>query len=261
MYETYRNAPTLLLLLLLLFGLSACSDDTPTDTGDWASNLTLFPADGAVLTADFDLSIGTNAIDSMVVFFDYARLAVVAAPPFILPVTLVEHDPGEHSLVVMVFAGDAQEVLLADVLMCHGLGHDVGNFAPSFSLDDLEGVTHSFSASPDAKVLLLDFWATWCSPCVRALPETQRLFEEYGDQGLKVLTINSESEETIQPFMLENEYSFPVLLDSRGRAHLMFGVVGIPSYILIDHRGIVRHSRVGTGGTPLEDIIKELLEE
>ena len=83
---------------MLLLGLPACSNDTPTGTGDWTSSLALFPADGAVLTADFDLSIGTNAVDSMVVFFDYARLAVVDAPPFILPFTLVKHDASNISL-------------------------------------------------------------------------------------------------------------------------------------------------------------------
>lgn len=258
MPEPFKNAPTLFLLLLLL-GLSACSEDTPTGTGDWTSNLALSPADGAVLTADFDLRIGTSAVDSMVVFFDGERLAVVAERPFTFPFLLAKYEPGEHSLGVTVFAGDAQEQLSADVLMCHGVGHDVGNYAPSYSLDDLDGARHSFRALPDAKLLLLDFWATWCPPCRAALPETQRLYEEYGDRGLKVLTISSEYEEVIRPFISENEYSFPVLLDSDGRAHLVYGVFAIPTYFLIDQRGIVRHVQVGTGGTLLEEIIKELL--
>lgn len=247
--------------LFLLLGLSACSSDTPTGTGDWKTTLNLLPADGAVITANFDLSIGATAVDSMVVYCDGSRLAVVTTAPFILPFTLVKFDPGEHSLLVDVFAGNDREQLSATVLLCHGLGTDVGYFAPSMSLVDLKGFTHELSASPGGKVLLLDFWGTWCPPCVAALPETQRLFEEYSDLGLKVLTVNSEFEEIIRPFIRENEYTFPVLLDTRQRAGMLFEIWALPAYFIIDHRGIIRHVRWGSGGRPMEDIIKELLEE
>ena len=259
MQNPKKNIPILWLLLMPLFFLSACSDDNPTSTGDESTGPALFPADGAVLTSDFTVSVGTDAIDTMMVFMDEHMVAVVTAPPFTLPMAMVEHGPGEHSLAVVVIDGGDQELLAADILMCYGTGLDVGNFAPTFALEDMDGIRHSFRAAPDAQVLLLDFWATWCPPCVRALPETQRLFDEYGDEGLKVLTITSESEDIVRPFMRENDYSFPVLLDTDGFARMVFDVYGIPKYFVIDRNGVVRHVYLGGGGPSLEEIILELM--
>jgi peroxiredoxin len=242
-----------------MFLLPACSDDNPTGTGNGPTGPALFPADGAVLTSDFSVSVGTDAIDTMVVFLDETMVAVVSAPPFTLPMVMVEYGPGEHSLAVVVIDGDDQEILAADILMCYGTGLDVGNFAPTFALEDLDGKMQSFRAAPDARVLLLDFWATWCPPCVRALPETQRLFDEYGEDGLKVLTITSESQEIVRPFMREHDYSFPVLLDTEAFARMVFDVYAIPKYFVIDRSGVVRHVYVGGGGPSLEDIIQDLL--
>ena len=172
---------------------------------------------------------------------------------------MVEHGPGEHSLAVVVFEGDDQEHLSADILMCYGTGLDVGNFAPAFSLRDMDGVNRSFQASHGAKVVFLDFWAVGCPPCVRGLPETQSLFEEYGENGLKVLTITGDPEEVVQPFMDQNDYSFPVLLDTDGFAHQVFDVWAIPKYFILDRQGVVRHVYVGSGGPSLTEIIQELL--
>ncbi len=247
----------LLLSLFLSLGLAACSSDTPTDVGPLEP--TLYPADGAVLTTDFDLSIGTNAVDSIVIFLDGARLAVVMESPFVWPVALVNHSPGDHTWDVTVHAGANEQQLSAEVLMCHGIGLNVGNFAPTATMVDLDGVTQTTDPSPGTKAVLLDFWATWCPPCISALPETQRLFEVYGDQGLKVLTINDEDDETVRPFMRQNEYTFPVLHDPTGFNFSIFGVRSIPTYFIIDHRGVVRFVQVGGGGTPLEEVISTLM--
>lgn len=254
-----RNNPHFWLLLLPLVLLSACSDNNPTSTGNGPTGPALFPADGAVLLSDFVVNVGTDAIDSMVVYMDLSEVAVVTAPPFTLPVAMVDYGHGKHYLAVVVFDGDDQEHMAADILMCYGTGLDVGNFLPTFAMADMNGTTHSFRAAPDARVLLLDFWATWCSPCVRDLPETQRLFDEYGDEGLKVLTISGESEEIVRPFIRENDYTFPVLLDTEGFARMVFDVYAIPQYFVIDRRGVVRHAYLGGGGPSLEDIILELM--
>jgi len=258
-YPNRKNQHPWLLLLLLLW-LPACSSEDPTDTVHQSGGLTLFPGDGSVLTSDFTVRIGSDAVDSMAVYLDDTMLAVVAEPPFILPVVLGEQGPGEFSLTVTVFDGGTQEHLSANILLCFGVGLEIGNFAPSCSLEDLEGVNHSIRTPSGAKLLLLDFWATWCPPCRFALPETQRLFEEYGNQGLEVLTISNEHAEIIKSFILENDYTFPVLLDTNDFAHFVFDVRAIPKYFLIDHRGVVRYVQVGGGGPrPLEEIILELL--
>jgi thiol-disulfide isomerase/thioredoxin len=245
--------------MLLLLWLPACSNDDSTGPGHQSGRLALLPVDGSVLTSDFTVTIGTDAVDSMAVYLDDTMLAVVDSPPFTLPVVLGEHGAGEYALNVTVFDGGAQEHLSANILICFGVGLDIGNFAPSCSLEDLQGANHPFRTPPGDRVLLLDFWATWCPPCRFMLPETQRLFEEYGDQGLEVLTISNENEEIVKSFVLENEYTFPVLLDTNDFAHFVFDVRAIPKYFLIDHRGVVRYVQVGTGGIPLEEIILELL--
>lgn len=259
MHHSKKKFPSPWLVLLLLFWLPACSGENPTDSGPQAGGLELYPGDGAVLTSDFTVTIGTDAVDSMTVFLADTMLAVVAEPPFSLPVVVGEHGPGEFSLTVTVFDGDAQEHLSSNILMCFGVGLGIGNYAPSCSLEDLDGNNRSFRTSRGAKLLLLDFWATWCPPCRFALPETQRLFEEYGQMGLEVLTISNESEEIVQSFILENHYTFPVLLDTNNFAHFVYDVRAIPKYFLIDHRGVVRYVQVGSGGTPLEEVILRIL--
>lgn len=85
-------------------------------------------------------------------------------------------------------------------------------------------------------VVLVDFWATWCTPCVEKLPYVQKLHEKYGGQGLVVVAVHSVKAEEMDAFLQKHEYSFPIALDT-GETARRFGIEGIPQYALIGRDG------------------------
>jgi thiol-disulfide isomerase/thioredoxin len=97
------------------------------------------------------------------------------------------------------------------------------------------------------KPVFIDFWATWCGPCRRALPHTQKLAEKYGKDA-HILTINlREDPETVRQFMQSHNYTFTVLMDTDGSVAAQYRVRGIPHFVLIDARGKIQFVQIGYG--------------
>lgn len=115
----------------------------------------------------------------------------------------------------------------------------------NFEMTLLDGTKTSFEEYKGKKVLL-NFWATWCGPCVGEMPAFQKLSEEYPEE-LVILAINcSEDKDTVQKFIDNNSYTFPVVLDTDGAIQTMFGgVYSIPVTIIIDEEGCIVSSHVG----------------
>lgn len=134
-----------------------------------------------------------------------------------------------------------------------------GQLAPDFSLKSLDGKTYKLS-DLKGKVVLLDFWATWCPPCREELPIIEKLHKEFSGKGLVVLGINNEDKATIQQFIKQQKLTFPTLLDSQDIASRAYKVEAIPRVILIDKEGkIVKDI---TGYDPEnEKILRELIEK
>lgn len=109
------------------------------------------------------------------------------------------------------------------------------------------------------KAVLLDFWATWCSPCVGNLPKIQELYEHYKDKGLVVIAIHaSHNADNLDAFLKERDVAFPVMLDT-GETFRRYGIKGIPQYILIGRDGKLVSSGL-QGNSPGKGVLEAALE-
>src|ERR1700687_2602643 len=97
---------------------------------------------------------------------------------------------------------------------------------PEFTLKDLSGKTWTF-ADLRGKVVLGNFWATWCPPCRKEMPDLETLYGRFRSQGLVVLGISDEEAAKVEPFIRERKVSFPVLLDPGRQGNDLFAVQGI----------------------------------
>jgi peroxiredoxin len=107
---------------------------------------------------------------------------------------------------------------------------------PEFALKDLSGKTWTFSELR-GKVVLVNFWATWCPPCRKEMPDLETLYGRFGSKGFVVLGISDEEATKVEPFIRERKVSFPVLLDPGRKVNEMFVVEGIPKSFVYDREG------------------------
>ena len=107
---------------------------------------------------------------------------------------------------------------------------------PEFSLKDLAGKRWTFS-DLRGKVVLVNFWATWCPPCRKEMPDLEALYSRFGAKGFVVLGISDEVVAKVGPFIRERKISFPVLLDQDRKVNDLFVVEGIPKSFVYDREG------------------------
>lgn len=122
-----------------------------------------------------------------------------------------------------------------------------GHFAPDFTLKTLEGNTVRLSELRGKKVVLINFWATWCPPCRLEMPTMQQIYSEYKDKGFEILAVNIESDanQAISDFAKELRLTFPILLDPDMKVIRKFRVIGLPVSVLIDRQGFVHAKEIG----------------
>jgi TolA-binding protein/peroxiredoxin len=125
-----------------------------------------------------------------------------------------------------------------------------GKPAPEVKLQTLDGKEVSFSQQR-GKVILLDMWATWCPPCRESLPHLEKMSTDasLAAKGLVVWAADqSEEKSTVEPFLKEKKFTFPVLMDEKGELSKAYKVTGIPTTVVIGRDGVVRDVFVGYGG-------------
>jgi len=120
-----------------------------------------------------------------------------------------------------------------------------GEQARDFQLPSLDGGTVSLSDFR-AQVVVLNFWATWCPPCQKELPDLEATYEAYKERGLVVLGIAvQESAGLVGPYVEGIGLTYRVGLDEQGRLMKRFRIPGLPTTIVVDRQGIIRARHVG----------------
>ena len=132
----------------------------------------------------------------------------------------------------------------------------VGDIAPDFELPTLDGEPVRLS-SFRGKVLLLNFWATWCGPCRKEMPHLQRLHEEFSEDRFALIGVVDEKPEEVRQFLAEREITYPSLFDKQHDVFHLYGVTGIPMTVVIDTDGKIVALHEGSAS---ERKLKKLLE-
>ncbi|MGZ4032970.1 MAG: redoxin domain-containing protein [Tumebacillaceae bacterium] len=117
-----------------------------------------------------------------------------------------------------------------------------GQAAPDFTVQTLDGKTAKLS-DYKGKVVMLNFWATWCEDCRNEMPELIKTYESHKDQGLVVLGVDiKENQAAVKTFVDNNDIKYPVLMDKDGAVSLdMYKIKPIPTTFFIDRDGVLRN--------------------
>jgi len=134
--------------------------------------------------------------------------------------------------------------------------------APALRLPDMDAATVDLGAYR-GKIVVVNFWATWCPPCRREMPSLERLYLQAGKRDVAVLAVNvGEDVDTVFPFLgqLDPQPSFPILFDRRGETLQAWKVKGLPTTYVVGADGKLKFRAVGGRDFDHPDLVRQLLE-
>lgn len=122
-----------------------------------------------------------------------------------------------------------------------------GDSAPEFSLSALDGKFASLSGYR-GKVVMVHFWATWCTPCVDEMPTLEALYRAFKSKDFEILAISADEggAGAVTAFMRKNKLSLPVLLDTDRTIAALYGTFKFPETYIVDRQGVVRYKEIGS---------------
>jgi len=130
--------------------------------------------------------------------------------------------------------------------------------APDFALPDLDGTVHRLS-DYRGKVVVLNFWATWCPPCREEMPSMQRAWQQVRDEGILFLAVDvGESEDDVFTFTGDYPVEFPLLLDQDSSVTQRWPIRGLPTTYVIDTRGRIAYRAIGGRAWDAPEILSRL---
>ncbi len=137
--------------------------------------------------------------------------------------------------------------------------------APAFELPDLNGGRHTLEEER-GRLVILNFWATWCAPCVKELPSLESLASHYRDKGLSVVTINVDrsSNKRVGKFVEKHQLTLPVRVDRKGTVRGRYEVPVLPVTYLIDRQGVFIGKVIGDrewNGAAMHALVNRLLTQ
>lgn len=130
-----------------------------------------------------------------------------------------------------------------------------GETPPDFTLRDSGGGTVA-TGDWRGKTVVIDFWATWCQPCLKAIPDLEQLRRRYGDE-IVIVGVSSEQPAKITKFLAEREIGYPILMDEKGEMAKAYRVSSLPAIYVLDRGGVVREHFVGGQGL---DVLEKAVE-
>jgi len=137
------------------------------------------------------------------------------------------------------------------------------NFAPDFSFSTMQG-DYVESEELRGKVVLLDFWGTWCPPCVESVPDMRLVWKKFSKDQFVMIAVSSDRDQAVwSAFVEKNKMEWPQYLDRDAKVQRTFEVHAFPTYILIDHEGIIRMRSVGLSwqrAAGIEETIRKALK-
>ncbi|MBF0429583.1 MAG: TlpA family protein disulfide reductase [Magnetococcales bacterium] len=133
-----------------------------------------------------------------------------------------------------------------------------------FELKDSDGRVHKLS-DYRGKTILVNFWATWCPPCLKEMPSMERLWKEMGEKGFVILALNvGESADAVANFAFQHDLTFPLLLDQNEKTVRDWLVRGLPTSYVVDTQGRIVYQVIGErewDDPNLKKAILDLIEE
>lgn len=138
-------------------------------------------------------------------------------------------------------------ILALSFLACNQkpVGLVIGEPAPDFTLVDLEGKTWTLS-DLKGQVVFINFWATWCPPCLQEMPSMQRLFTTLPEDKFKMLAVLNNDKMSLAQFIAgQNGLTMPILDDSENSVGSQYGLTGLPETFIVDKQGILREKFIG----------------
>lgn len=160
----------------------------------------------------------------------------------------------------LAISGVLCALLGAVVVVAPASALDAGAKMPEIGLKDLSGKTVDLS-SLAGKVVIIDFWATWCAPCKEELPELEKLHKKYGSKGLAVLGVSIDKEAgVVKPFLDKMKITFPVVHDAGHALAGKYAPPRMPSSYIVDKKGIVRYVHGGYRASDAAEFEKQVQE-
>ncbi len=148
------------------------------------------------------------------------------------------------------------------VLSCANVSLAASEVAPDFTLKNMAGEDVKLTELLEDGPVVIDFWATWCKPCIKGFPQLQEIFDSYNSCGLKVLAVSIDgpkSTSRVGSFIKSKGYSFEVLLDSSQKVARKYHVSSVPRTVLVDTDGKIVYSVTGYRPTNHDELEKAVV--